>query len=970
MNRLLPSSKARRASGVPRSSGTARTSRPPLASRFASVALAALLAAGLVPATALAAPASGAADAAQSVQITVSYQVDDEFVLTPAEPIEVDSALAESYGYADAVDQAQSASALDALVAAHEALFADDFTPETCGDYLAVSGTGYVETAFGDDASAFGFAIDDEYPCDTSGEYSDWGYAGYTVAQAPIDDGSYVSFFSYEDPYYADYLTSFSLAGEKVSAIDLAPGQEAQLSLSGFMYMMGSYNEADREQRGATADIEGAQIVTVDPATGASTPVSGAVTGANGEATVSFAEEGTYYLSATCDYDETFTAIVAPWLVVTVASSDDPENPGDSDAAGWPSFRGNAENNAVTGEATPATADDAVLVWGMQVGEGWGDAPSAPIVADGWLYVMSGTTIEKRSLVTGEVAAQGAMAAAPSYGYAPPTYADGVLYAPLGNGTVQAFDAETLESLWIYRDELGGQALSAITVAEGGLYVGFWNGETSDARFVRIDAGDDDPALPDEEKGATWAIARAGGFYGAQPIVGDGIVVVGADNGARESDAEAPGAVLALDAETGAVLDEEPMAGDVRTSMVYDGQGDVVALSKAGELALLAVDGDTGEFDRLATADLDGQATSTPVVYDGRIYSACTAADGATGRIAVLDAATLDELFSISLPQGRPQGSLLLSDGLLDSTGELVLYATCNNVPGGLLAVRLAPDCASADGAQVEQIYDPTADGAAQYCVSSPIAADGGLVIFKNDSGRLFAVGDEAVWADVARGNRLASELTDLEFPDGGVHWVRLEGWIQQALARGLVTGYVDGDTQEPTGLFGPEDVLTRGQAATLIYRFANPDSQATSDPESYVPSSGRFSDLPDEPYYYNAAIEWCASEGIVGGYDTPEGEPTGLFGPEDPLTREQLAKMLAGLARVMGVDIAADEGVLSAFPDGDAATPFAVPYLAWCVEEGVLSGSKTTGELLPGGAATRAMAVKMLVATIGVIEG
>ena len=72
MNRLLPSSKARRASGVPRSSGTARPARPPLASRFASVALAALLAAGLVPATALAAPASGAASRAASRTATAA----------------------------------------------------------------------------------------------------------------------------------------------------------------------------------------------------------------------------------------------------------------------------------------------------------------------------------------------------------------------------------------------------------------------------------------------------------------------------------------------------------------------------------------------------------------------------------------------------------------------------------------------------------------------------------------------------------------------------------------------------------------------------------------------------------------------------------------------------------------------------------------------------------------------------------
>ncbi len=938
--------------------------------------------------------------------------MNDEFKLAPAEPVEIASDLAERYGYADSVDSAESASALDALVRAHELLLGDDFTAETCGDYLVANG-GWVSLAFGEDASSLGFAIDNEYPADREAGYGSpleggWGYAGYTVGQAPIGDGSYVAFFYYEDPMYADYLTQFSYGGAKVSAITLDAGREATLALSGFMYLFGSYNEEDRETTGAARDIADAQLVLIDPVTGASMPIEGAVTDEAGRATVSFAEPGTYYLSATCDYEETYVEIVAPWLAVEVV-----------DGGEWPSYRGSDTNNGVTSAATPTTAADAVLVWGAQVGQGWTTAPSAQIVADGALIVMTGETIEKRDLLTGEVLASGEMAAAPSYGYASPTYADGVVYAPLGNGTVQAFDVETLESLWVYTDELGGQALSPIAYADGALYVGFWNGETAEANFVRLSAGDEDPSSPDEAKEADWVYARAGGFYGAGAAVVGGVVIVGCDNGAVESDADAAGAVLSLDAATGALIDEEAVAGDVRASVVVDeGSGSVYASSKGGGLYRFDLDG-SGALELAAEADLDGQSTSAPVVYDGRVYVAVSR--DAAGVIVVADAVTLEAVLEVAIDEGRPQCSLLLSTGALEETGEIVLYATYNSPPGGLLAVRLASDCASADDVAVEQLYDPTDDGAAQYCVSSVIAAENGIVYYKNDSGRVFAIGSRAAYAAQAVDNRiaalpaadavtaddadavyaaraayrqldaagqaavanladleaveealgeaLAASMSDLVFSDGGLHWVLSEGWIVDAFGRGLVTGYLDPETGEPTGLFDPDGALTRGQAATIIYRYANPGSADTTDPDAYAASDGTFSDLPDV-YYYNAAIQWCAEQGIVGGYDDPAtGEPTGEFGPDDPVTREQLAKMLAELARWAGLSIEADESALAGFADASEASAFATGYLAWCAENGVLTGDARTGALDPTGEATRAMMAKMAVVTMALVE-
>ena len=78
------------------------------------------------------------------------------------------------------------------------------------------------------------------------------------------------------------------------------------------------------------------------------------------------------------------------------------------------------------------------------------------------------------------------MAGSSSFSINGPTYADGMIFVALTNGVVQAFDADSLESLWIYHDPLKGQPNCPITVSNGYAYTGFWNSETRDGSFVCI----------------------------------------------------------------------------------------------------------------------------------------------------------------------------------------------------------------------------------------------------------------------------------------------------------------------------------------------------------------------------------------------------------------------------------------------------------------------------------------------------
>jgi len=138
---------------------------------------------------------------------------------------------------------------------------------------------------------------------------------------------------------------------------------------------------------------------------------------------------------------------------------------------------------------------------------------------------------------------------------------------------------------------------------------------------------------------------------------------------------------------------------------------------------------------------------------------------------------------------------------------------------------------------------------------------------------------------------------------------------------------------------FSPNDDMTRGMLATVIYRLAKEPETAAED---------LFNDVADGKYY-TEAIAWAAENGIVAGYGNNR------FGPEDPITREQLATILwryAGSPESFGS--------LDKFSDGKKASSYAVPALKWVVEQKIVSG-KGNGILDPGGNATRAEVAAML---------
>lgn len=172
---------------------------------------------------------------------------------------------------------------------------------------------------------------------------------------------------------------------------------------------------------------------------------------------------------------------------------------------------------------------------------------------------------------------------------------------------------------------------------------------------------------------------------------------------------------------------------------------------------------------------------------------------------------------------------------------------------------------------------------------------------------------------------------------------VNTSAWYHEAVDYVLVNGLMSG---YGNGLFGPEDNLSRAQLCQIIY---NLEGQPAAT------GGSTFTDVADGAWYADA-VTWAAENGIVGGYGG------GLFGPEDNITREQLAAILYRYAQVKGYDVSVgeDTNILS-YADALDVSEWAIPAMQWACGSGVIEGV-TEATLVPGGTATRAQVATMLI--------
>lgn len=424
----------------------------------------------------------------------------------------------------------------------------------------------------------------------------------------------------------------------------------------------------------------------------------------------------------------------------------------------WPSFRGNDNNMAVTDVKLPTSMDDAELLWTSKAGIGMDSgAVGSPIIVDGYIYTNSGTRLLKIDKTTGTVVASGNMVGASNFAIVPPTYGDGMIFVPLSDGRVQAFNAETLESLWVFQDQLKGQSDSSIAYSDGCVYVGFWNGEDLNANFVCLAVDDEDPTSTTETKYPLWTYTRKGGFYWAGACVQGDYVVVGTEDGDNDH-VKQSASLLVFNKKTGELVDSrDNYAGDIRSNVAYDAATDrVYFTTKGGYFYSERIDWTTGKLDRSQSKEvfLNGMSTSTPVVYNGRAYVGVCAtittnkqfAPYAGHNITIIDLSSWTVAYTVET-KGYPQTSGLVSTG---SDGSVYVYFTENYTPGKLRYIKDQAGATAPLESVIEEgkycapvLFEPEGE-LAQYCISSPVIDETGTIFFKNDTGYMMAVSAKA----------------------------------------------------------------------------------------------------------------------------------------------------------------------------------------------------------------------------------
>ncbi len=172
--------------------------------------------------------------------------------------------------------------------------------------------------------------------------------------------------------------------------------------------------------------------------------------------------------------------------------------------------------------------------------------------------------------------------------------------------------------------------------------------------------------------------------------------------------------------------------------------------------------------------------------------------------------------------------------------------------------------------------------------------------------------------------------------------------WYSEAVAYVYNKGMMNGTEKG----FELNAATTRAMLVTMLYRLEGEPNTGNAN----------FSDVADGQWF-SKAIAWASSNGVVKGYENGDAQLVpngvrGMFGPNDAITREQLAAVLYRYAQAKGLDVSA-KGSLTNFSDSSKVSGWAAEAMQWAVGAGIINGDN--GALKPQGNATRAEVAMMI---------
>lgn len=184
----------------------------------------------------------------------------------------------------------------------------------------------------------------------------------------------------------------------------------------------------------------------------------------------------------------------------------------------------------------------------------------------------------------------------------------------------------------------------------------------------------------------------------------------------------------------------------------------------------------------------------------------------------------------------------------------------------------------------------------------------------------------------------------DRDCPMYGYTDLSMTAWYHDGVHFCLEEGLMNGISNDQ---FAPNGITTRAMIVTILWRLEG---------KPVVNYLMQFDDVAAD-MWYTEAIRWAASEGIVEGYGNN-------FGPNDPITREQMAAIMWRYAKYRGYDVGVGENTnILSYDDAFDVSDWAIPAMQWACGAGLINGIETgkAVNLAPNGNTTRAQAAAIL---------
>ena len=397
----------------------------------------------------------------------------------------------------------------------------------------------------------------------------------------------------------------------------------------------------------------------------------------------------------------------------------------------WTQFQNDLCNSGMTTNPCPLTTP--VVGWKQQVGNTtMAGIDVETLVAGGNVYALDamGMAWAFDAQTGAQVWATQLSCTGTKFQLATPAYDSGKLYMATNDGHVYALDATSGSVLWDQAMTLASpksQLNTPVKCAGGKIYVGAWNHDAkSDEYYYCLDAATGNPGIGSQYQMPNTA--SPGGYYWAGACFVDKYMIFGSDSSV----------VTCLDQDTGALLDSVdlkqivPGAKEIRSSVSCDSANNLIFLTdqatQSGCCWAFGLDPATGKLTPKWHTQL-GFSTSTPAVYNGRVYVG-TGIYSLRGGVYCLDESTGSVIWKyIATGQGAAsvpgvQASPVIS---VRNGAPYIYFPT--------IWEHSSVICLNQNGNQVWEFQDKDCT----YILQG-VAAAGGWLYFGNDGGWLYAL--------------------------------------------------------------------------------------------------------------------------------------------------------------------------------------------------------------------------------------